>query len=618
MKKIVYSLALAVFAVSAASAVAPLKVNPVISEKKLVRSSAMMQAQAPIASRVMKTDKSLFGSKALVSRADETESESAPLNALFSASEGSFWTSLTPTLWYFGCCGQTGYKNGIIWNNASTGADSYEWAWGEVVGADQNGYVYEDYTSKSEDLVMELLPGAVYKAPTLTAFAGSQSSVCTPTVEDIYCGQSPDAWGFGMDTETGEVDYDRVPGVSSFAHEFTDFSGVPFFSQSLADSKNYDSNGVYIGWKNYFKGSDKVTFPSYKQIGYASYIPAKPSPYMLESVFGDFQLVCTEDVILTFNVYLLGEGGEVDMTKPVGRGEFSVSKGNYPASETAAFDVITLYALDEDGYETDQPVCIGTGERAFLTVEGVDNPAITMFMLGTQDGYEIPIEKAADSDLWGFIETMTPTHAYTLFDVEVKPAGEESYKSLEIAPCPSIYYANDEQTALYYPSDFALFYNVYFPMVINVTEGSDEYATGDFTVTVPTTGGEASVDVVPTYNIVALEQDGQMTSKSSEWITYTTDVITDEKGQYVRVNISAEALPEGTAGRQGVVYFEGYAMDFVIVVNQGEVAGISTVPAAANGKVELFDLQGRKLNAVPANGIYLERQGNKTVKRIAK
>jgi hypothetical protein len=46
------------------------------------------------------------------------------------------------------------------------------------------------------------------------------------------------------------------------------------------------------------------------------------------------------------------------------------------------------------------------------------------------------------------------------------------------------------------------------------------------------------------------------------------------------------------------------------------VAGLSNVTVANNSASEYFDLQGRQLKAAPANGVYLQRQGNKVSKVI--
>ncbi|MDE6316739.1 MAG: hypothetical protein K2L71_09815 [Muribaculaceae bacterium] len=44
--------------------------------------------------------------------------------------------------------------------------------------------------------------------------------------------------------------------------------------------------------------------------------------------------------------------------------------------------------------------------------------------------------------------------------------------------------------------------------------------------------------------------------------------------------------------------------------------GLDKVEAAADGAVEYFDVQGRKLQSAPANGFFLQRQGNKVTKVI--
>ena len=626
MKKILYSVAMATLAVSAVSAAKPTKMAPVAPQAKLARANSAMMLEKPVVMRNAGPSFTSLGDYAkahtpiITADGEGDTPATGALNALYSNAEASFYIAISPYVDPYICYGLTGYKNGIVWRNRSTGADSYEWSYGEVVAIDATtgAFTSDGSTSTDENLVMDLTPGSIYVVPTLTAKSGSETAVYqADDVRGYFCGGWPVDYGFGVDEATGEPDFDYVPGVSNYAHQLRGLTGVSYFSTSTIDTKNYDSNGMYKQRASYFKGNDKFKYSNYKTFAYASFIPAKPSPYMLESVFADIVLSCTEDVVLTAKVYLLDDKGFVDLENPLGGGELSFSKGTFPASDEEPLPIFTLYAYDSDGYETDNPVCIPTATSCYVTLEGVDNPAINAFMLGVQMGFETPMSMLEDPGLFDYIGYMTPTHAFALMNVDVEPVGGEKYTAVDAAPCPGIF-GNEDETGLFYPSDFSMFYNVYFPMVVNVTEGSDDYGTGKFNVTMPVEGGETTIDVSPEYNIVSLIDEGIMTAQSSDWIKFEPEVVTDDRGSYVRVSISADALPADEEGRQGYVAFRGYACDFEIIVNQGEVAGISTVPAAANGKVELYDLQGRKLSAVPAHGIYLERQGNKTVKRIAK
>ena len=85
--------------------------------------------------------------------------------------------------------------------------------------------------------------------------------------------------------------------------------------------------------------------------------------------------------------------------------------------------------------------------------------------------------------------------------------------------------------------------------------------------------------------------------------------------------VTAKPLPEGGAikGRQSYVLFSGLACDFAITVAQGEVSGINDIKVVPVAKgTQYFDLQGRRLSGAPAAGLYIERTGDKAVKRIAR
>lgn len=65
--------------------------------------------------------------------------------------------------------------------------------------------------------------------------------------------------------------------------------------------------------------------------------------------------------------------------------------------------------------------------------------------------------------------------------------------------------------------------------------------------------------------------------------------------------------------------YQGYGLDFYITVTQGEVAGIDSivVKPAAKG-TRYYDLQGRRLQAAPANGMYIETVNGVSTKHIAR
>lgn len=65
------------------------------------------------------------------------------------------------------------------------------------------------------------------------------------------------------------------------------------------------------------------------------------------------------------------------------------------------------------------------------------------------------------------------------------------------------------------------------------------------------------------------------------------------------------------------LHYMNKTVEFYVGQNgEANAVGLDKVEAAADGAVEYFDVQGRKLQAAPANGFFLQRQGNKVTKVI--
>lgn len=626
MKKIVYILAATMLSSSAAFAVAPrmkatASTSAMNAEKATFSRSHKMNHANAVQMRSAEQVKSLRNSKYNTVIADETTvDESSATKALYVPASGSFYLGLTPNfgMWSHSF-GFTGINNLIGFNNVSTNATDYEWTYGYAVDYDdQTGLTYyDDQTSTDAILYMPLEPLNEYQAPILTANGASGKDVYQADIDAYFTGRDPLSWGFNrgaIDPETNQIPVEDNPGLTVYAHQITGFSSNPYFSYCTSDKTYYDANGVYTGWANYFRGSSNVKYSNWKLNAFACVVPPKPSSYLLEDIYADFAIASTEDVTITCNVYLLPTNDDEEMGAPIASGELSIAAGTFP-SEDDALPIFPLVAYDNDGYETDNPVVIPAFQPLYVTIEGFNNPSVTQFLMGVLQGYTMS-DKDFDFDVY---QTMAPTHAYAQMDVDVQTSDmTEPVTMTTDAPCPSAYYTDDTKTEVETSTDFTMFFHAYFPVIANIDENSEDYGTANFEVTVPNEGGNTEVKVASDFDITSLLEEGLMQSAATEeWIKYEVTEVNGEDGLYTQVSINVEALPEGTNGRQGAIVFDGYASDFYIIVNQGDVAGISNV-AAANGPVEYFDLQGRKLNNAPATGIYLQRQGNKTTKHIAK
>ncbi|MDE7144321.1 MAG: hypothetical protein K2N76_05930 [Muribaculaceae bacterium] len=112
-------------------------------------------------------------------------------------------------------------------------------------------------------------------------------------------------------------------------------------------------------------------------------------------------------------------------------------------------------------------------------------------------------------------------------------------------------------------------------------------------------------------------------SELPEWLTYETETYYQEFLQQSAIHRGVALYLSITDGkyekRAAMLPIEYKGKKITVVIGQdgeGNRVNINDVEAAADGAVEYFDVQGRKLQAAPANGFFLQRQGNKVTKVI--
>lgn len=522
--------------------------------------------------------------------------------------------------------GLAGNKGYIPFVNMSTDATAYEWSYSYLGPNDDN---YLPMTSEDKHLYVDIEgPFSTFTAPDLTAFNGDQKSVYeNPYTLQFYCAPSFDVLGYypsnnykNFPTE-GYADY---YGASACPVNLAQY-GYTYAPQMCVDKDAgdykayYNENGAYIAFDNAIKEEYKESYDisNVKLSEYMASIPLQSQAYLMDQLWFHALYKATEDFTLTVNVYPVGEDGTIYTNQLLGTGEVIA-----PASrvEKSNFFVCDLYAVDEDGFPTSDPLVIDS--EAMVSISGFDDEACLMFTPTFNGGTQYDPEGNEDLSITDFF---APNASMTFtFDAVKKGSAEgtEPIEGVTAWPCVVFEFGDyDAATGTENPpywsgTDFNIFYNVMFPYVCNIDGGSD------LSVEVPTAGGDVQYPFDAMFYISELVNAGVMTVESdADWFTIEAaqGVITENGKDYEvnQMNIHAEALPETEKGRSAVVKFRGYASDFDLVVKQGEVAGISNI-TAANGPAEYFDLQGRKLNSVPSNGLYLERQGNKTVKRIAR
>lgn len=147
--------------------------------------------------------------------------------------------------------------------------------------------------------------------------------------------------------------------------------------------------------------------------------------------------------------------------------------------------------------------------------------------------------------------------------------------------------------------NFCMFYDgCYTTLDLLSNEGIAEYVA-------PAEGGSQAFTFEPYYD---LAEDGKFTGEGvNDWVlVYAEDY--DETNYTQDVTIEVDPLPAGTVGRATVVTVAQPGSQKQIIVKQGDTSGIDSIEGDANVvSSQIFDLQGRQLNAVPESGLYIRR-----------
>lgn len=499
--------------------------------------------------------------------------------------EGLF-TGLTPELGgYKASVRVAGVYGSCDFRNLSTDATSYSWSYDNLLAED------ETITSFEQDLIIPANISKVYSMPTLTAV--SEAGTSTYTVEDLslvmhYFGGS--LASIGQD-KAGLTPYPYC-GDNDFG-----FSSTIYFNYDKTGTDSwYDANGVCTEWTSILSDpKTNLTATNVKMESIASILPKQTSPYMISKLFNWFRYTATEDTELTCFLYEVTKDGIAE--KPFAKGSATLAAG----SDVSGCPVFSLVAVDEQGDEVEADVIVTT--KVLVEFEFADNEAITKLcpIIGT--GSELPREYSQ------YTSVFFPTCALIQLSADYNDGtSDTSYYSF-----PGFYSGSTDDT-LWYPAYFITCVDAVFTYVI---DEQGEVCTV-FEVAVPNEGGEVSVKAQPYYGpLDTLVEEGYMTAETeADWFTFELSEADPDTG-FTTITIDANSL-EGTESREGVIAFSGMAQDFTVVVRQGAAASLDQIAAGANAaSKQYYDLQGRRLSAAPANGLYLERQGN-TVTKILK
>lgn len=617
------------FAVAALSAATALAAGPAkVQQAPQARMSTSKAVKVANLTQARRADAAPIAKASVIRRAEgETPSVSDTTTVIsnetaYQMTQQSFYLggSANGSYWRSGI-GFAGNRNSMGFLNLQPDAASNSWVAEEAVGVneDRTDYIYEPITADTKNFIIDLKPDMMFKAPVLTSsFDLGENATYTPDkVVRFFCGGSPYYWGYyAGDDEAEEIDPADMAGVSVAGVNVNDPTWVDCLAYALPDANEafkdrFDANGTSTDWlESVFESDETVTFSNVKVEGFTTLIPAQASPYQLGATWMWFMCASDSAFTLTATVYPLNEEG-IDYESPIARGEATVDPADM------GWPVINFLSLDEEGYETEIYPCI-VNEPVAVVYTGFNVPGVKYFIPYSYENTTFP----ASSDSGVNYRQMYPQHSYVNLSYEMTGMQDGELTTITGSTeqsCPYYYYSDATRQDLLTFSDFCTFFNVEFPTVMNATDPeSEDYGTANFSMTFEAAGGQQTADVVSDYNIEALIANDVMTvTTSGDWLSFAVTFVagTETSDPYSQVTVTAEALPEGETGREGWVLFEGNACDFYIAVTQGEVGAIDAIEVAPKSATRLYDLQGRRLSAAPAKGLYIESNGVKHIAR---
>lgn len=461
----------------------------------------------------------------------------------------------------------------LKWTNTSTGATEFEW---EMISDFSTG---ETAIYKTVDLVREELycteDGPVLYGMDADGNAGvfqigaesnSNMELSDPNISYFFGG------GCSLNRDDPSV------GITTYMYSqnTTSWIGVDFM-QFANDSDDVDPNShldpiFTTPEPNGFGLKDP------KFVAYANRFHAPAAPYLISKMWCWMSIKVNKPTVVEMNLYRIDEDGDIDFEDILASGSLAVSPGD--DLPTMPFD---LYALDEDGLETDELIVI---DSAFLAVMTFNNDDIAQIYPVCGDGAVYP----ADPD----VKNPYVVNGYMML--------EEGEDLLFIRP-PFNYYTDNSRTELCAVTDWMWMVDAVFPWTYAVD--------GKNTVQVPVEGGTASFNISSYYSI---EYFGYSFPEDCDWIDFENATLDNNQELGCQVlNIPVAALPEGVQGRSVTIDVEGAGTSLQLVINQGEGAGVNVV--AVDKNAQYFDLQGRRV-ANPEKGIFIKKVGNKAEKVI--
>lgn len=532
------------------------------------------------------------------SRADEATPSNFPLYN----SAGAFYLGMGQDKrgynYKFGFTSASGFM-GYVPNATTTAC---EWSYTEL-GEAEDGSEDIPHTSAETNLVVNLEPLMQFEGPTLKATLADGIVEYNDSTAVNFAGGSPYFWGFYKGDKEAPVETQYLVGVTPCPFDGEMWSSTTESEINRTGAEGYNSNGASAEWDTALTDdNNNILYTDVQITGYSYKMPSTFKPYQLSGFYiWVSSTVDGEDAVpLTVTVYGYDKDGYLDKNIVLGRGVASL-----PAGEYDGLMAFTLQAVNANGRPINSPIC--TKDDIWISMQGFENENIKTFtpvynfnLSAPVTDYRNPVYKKA-----------YPTRA--VIDLKCKDTATGEYEEIHVGN-PWIYGGNP---TAYFAREYAMYFFIDYPIVMNAEDG-----TGTFVADLPVEGS-TQLYIASSEDIAQLYSDDTLVGETEEWISY--DIVYDEEEKCAVLTVWANSdCPEGEDGRTGTITFTGYACDFDVTVNQpaggkgtviegsiNEIAG-----AAQGGATEYFDLQGRKLSAAPAKGVYIQRNGATATKLV--
>ncbi len=365
-------------------------------------------------------------------------------------------------------------------------------------------------------------------------------------------------------------------GLTSYIYSINGggYTIFPCMSYDATDDRNYDAT---TGLNPVFTtpSPQGFGFESVKLLGYTNVFPVPAASYFITKMWSWVNVQANKPTVVEMNLYKIDEEGYLT-DEIIAQGVANVNASTRPQEIMMSFD---LFALDEDGLETDDPVVIDGAFMAEMTFNVED---FDIFSCAIGAGATWPVELE---------DSPYPIHAMMMLEADGQ---------VRLTRSPYDYFTSNERTELATATDFMWMVDAVFPFTFEVNDNTVAEA--------PAEGGVVNFEIG---SLVGLQYYDAVVSEGGDWINIEEATFLNTENGSAILNIPVDALPAGVEGRSATVTLEFYATSLELTINQGKVAAVSVV--AADKNAEYYDLQGRRV-ANPEKGIYIKKTANKAEK----